>query len=61
MAITPWLHYADPTLAPICRSVTRRGCERNSRGIGSNRLALFAISAALASAAATTGPRAAGQ
>jgi predicted nucleic acid-binding protein len=21
MAITPWLHYADPTLAPLCRSV----------------------------------------
>jgi hypothetical protein len=20
MAITPWLHYADPTLAPLCRS-----------------------------------------
>jgi hypothetical protein len=22
MAITPWLHYADPTLAPLCRSPT---------------------------------------
>jgi hypothetical protein len=21
MAITPWLHYADPTLAPLCRSL----------------------------------------